>query len=75
MANINIYKALVLPHLDYAYIVWDGLDKGLSTRLQKIQNHAAMIITRSIYNITPSYILADLECETRTREATIQTKK
>ena len=40
----NIYKALVLPHLDYACVVWDGLDKGLSTKLQKIQNRAARIL-------------------------------
>ena len=40
----NIYKALVLPHLDYACVVWDGLDKGLSTKLQKIQNRTARIL-------------------------------
>ena len=44
---INIYNALILPHLDYASVVWDGLDKGLAIKLQRLQNRAVRIITRS----------------------------
>ena len=44
---INIYNALILPHLDYASVVWDGLDKGLAIKLQRLQNRAIRIITRS----------------------------
>ena len=47
-ALTNIYKVSVLPHLDYACVVWDGLDKGISKKLQKIQNRAARIITYDI---------------------------
>ena len=44
---ISIYNALILPHLEYACVVWDGLDKGLAIKLQRPQNRAARIITRS----------------------------
>ena len=48
---ITIYKALVQPHLDYGCIVWDGLDKGLALKVQRLQNRAAKIITRSSWEV------------------------
>lgn len=61
---ITIYKALVQPHLDYACIVWDGLDKGLALKLQRLQNRAARIITRSNWEVRSSDILASLNWDT-----------
>ena len=47
-----------------ACVVWEELDKGLSTKLQKLQNRAARIITRSSYDIRSNDILADMGWET-----------
>ena len=41
---VLIYNALVQPHFDYCWEVWDVLGKTLSDRLQKLQNRAARII-------------------------------
>ena len=60
----NIHKVLVLHNLDYVFVAWDGLDKGLSTKLRKIQNRATRMITRSSYDIRSSDILAGLRWET-----------
>ena len=59
---ITIYKALVQPHLDYCCIVWDGLDKGLALKVQRLQS-AARIITRSNWEVRSSDILASLNWE------------
>ena len=61
---VSIYKALIQPHLEYGCIVWDGLDKGLVLKLQRLQNRAARIITRSSWEVRSKYILANLEWET-----------
>ena len=39
-----VYNALIQPHFDYCYEAWDELGKGLSERLQKLQNRAARLI-------------------------------
>ena len=39
-----VYNALIQPHFDYCCEVWDELGKGLSERLQKLQNRAARLI-------------------------------
>ena len=44
---ISILKALILPYFDYCDIVWAGLNKGLSERIDKLYNRAARIITQS----------------------------
>ena len=44
---IMIYKALLEPYFTYCSPVWDSLGAGLSQKLQKLQNSAARIITRS----------------------------
>ena len=46
---IKIYKALIEPHFDYACTVWDDLDTTIALKLQRLQNRAARIITRSDY--------------------------
>ena len=40
------------------------MDKGLAIKLQKLQNRAARIITRSCYDVRSCDILADLGWET-----------
>ena len=55
-----IYKALVDPYFTYRYPVWDSLGAGLSQKLQKLQNSAARIITRSEYNVRSATLLNQL---------------
>ena len=44
----RLYKTLVLPHLDYCSLVWDNCANDLKTRLQKLQNKAARVITGTV---------------------------
>ena len=39
-----VYNALIQPYFDYCCEVWDTFGKGLSERLQKLQNRAARLI-------------------------------
>ena len=41
---IKIYKATILPILDYACIVWMDCPKNLSNKLERLQNQALRII-------------------------------
>ena len=43
-----MYQALIVPYFDYSSCVW-GLWKGLSEKLQLLQNRAARIVTLSNY--------------------------
>ena len=61
---VNIYKGLIQPHLEYGCVVWDGLDKGLAIKLQRLQNWAARIVTRSSWEVRSKYILSNLGWET-----------
>ncbi len=45
--SLNLYKTLVSPLFDYAAPVYDCLTKQDSYKLQKIQNCALRIITKS----------------------------
>ena len=47
---IQIYNALILPHFDYCSPVWDCLSGYLSDKLQKLQNRAARVITKSPFD-------------------------
>ena len=57
---IKIYKGLIEPHFDYCSVVWDGLSQQLCEKLQKLQNRAARVITKSSYNMNSSYLLNSL---------------
>ena len=57
---IKIYKGLIEPRFDYCSVVWDGLSQQLSEKLQKLQNRAARVITKSSYNTNSSYLLNSL---------------
>ena len=52
-----IYRALILPHFDYCSSVWGELNFILSDKLQKLQNRAARVITRSCYDTSASFLL------------------
>ena len=51
------YQALILPHFEYCSPVWDELSVTLSDKLQKLQNRAARVITRSSYDTSASILL------------------
>ena len=54
---LQIYQALILPDFDYCSLVWDELSVTLSDKLQKLQNRAARVITRSSYDTSTSILL------------------
>ena len=41
---VTVYNALTQPYFDYCCEIWDTCNKGLSERLQKLQNRAARVI-------------------------------
>ena len=55
-----LYNALVQSHFDYCSLVWTNCTQDLQNKLQKLQNHAARIITNSSYEIRSSDVLASL---------------
>ena len=54
---VEIYKGLIEPHFDYCSAVWDGLSQQLSDKLQKLQNRAARVITKSSYDASSRQLL------------------
>ena len=44
------FKALVRPYCDYFIVVWRNYNVTLANKLQKLQNHAARILTTSSYD-------------------------
>ena len=54
---ITIYLSIIQPHFDYCSQVWGCLGKGLSDKLQKLQNRAFRIIKRENYDIRSVDIL------------------
>ena len=47
---ILLYRAFIEPHFDYCCPVWDGLSNELADKLQKLQNRAIRVITKSDYH-------------------------
>ena len=43
---LNLYKSLVLPHIDYGDVVYTTATKELLDKLQKVQNRACRIICK-----------------------------
>jgi hypothetical protein len=60
---IRVYQSLVEPYFSYCAPVWDGLGKNQSEKLQKLQNRAARVITRSSYDISSSSLFEELNWE------------
>ena len=55
-----MYQALIQPHFDYCCSVWDNFGETLSNTLQKLQNRAVRVITRSPYDASASPLLDSL---------------
>ena len=60
---IQIYNALIMPHLDYCSPFWDSLSGYLSDKLQKLQNRAARFITKSPFDTSSNHLLSTLDWE------------
>ena len=74
-----IYHSLVEQRLNYCSEVWDTLSDGLYQKLQKLQNRAARIITKSAYDASFSELLVELRWralahERRTKKAIMMYK-
>ena len=58
---LNAYNFLVQPHFDYCDGVWRNCSKNLSSKLQKLQNHAAHVLTFSNYDCSTSELFQNLK--------------
>ena len=47
----TIHNSLIQPLFDYCDVVWDTIGAVPSTRLQKLNNHAARVITQTGYEV------------------------
>ena len=54
------YKGLIEPHFDYCRAVWDEITQQLSEKLQKLQNRAIRVITKSSYDTSSRLLLNSL---------------
>ena len=59
----KIYDSLIQPHFDYCCTVWDGINNQLTEKLQKLQNSATRVITKSSYEVSSSPLLDALGWE------------
>ena len=51
-----IYQALIQPHFDYCNIAWGNCGITLQTKIQKLQNRAARVLTCSNYDADAGYL-------------------
>ena len=58
---LNEYKSLVQLHFHYCNVVWGNCSKNLSSKLQKLQNHTARILTFSNYDCSTSELFQHLK--------------
>ncbi len=57
---LQIYNAIVVPHVDYGDIVYESWTQNNLDRLQKMQNQAARIISGSSHHTHRNDMYADL---------------
>ena len=57
---VKAYKGLFEPYFTYCSPVWDGLGCKLREKLQKLQNRAARVMTRSSYEVSSASLLSEL---------------
>ena len=57
---IKVFKGLMEPHFDYCSAVWDDLTQQLSEKLQKLQDRAIRVITKSSYDTSSRLLLNSL---------------
>ena len=60
---VQVYQALIQPHFDYFCSVWDNFRGTLSNKMQKLQNKAVRVITRSPYDASASPLLDSLHLD------------
>jgi hypothetical protein len=58
---VKAYRGLIEPYLNYCCPVWDGIGSELSSKLQKLQNCAARMITESTYENSSNSLLEELD--------------
>jgi hypothetical protein len=56
----TVYQTLVQPYFDYCSQVWGGLGTTLCNKLQRLQNRAVRIITKSGYEVRSVNLLHQL---------------
>ena len=59
----QVYEALIMPHFHYWSPVWDCLSRYLSDKLQKLQNRAARVITKSPFDTSSNRLPSTLDWE------------
>jgi hypothetical protein len=59
----TIFHSLIQPHFDYCSVVWGDCNKTLATKMQKLQNRSARVLTFSGYD-TNADGLQDLDGKT-----------
>ena len=64
---LKIYGALTQPNFDYCSSVSDGLNITLNDKLQKLQNRAARVITKSQYDASSSDLFSKLGPSTKSQ--------
>ena len=60
----TIYRSLVESHIRYGNVVWGSCGEVLLTKLQKIQNKTARIVTRSEFDEDPEPPIKELGWKT-----------
>ena len=55
---LQIYHALIRPYFDYCSSVWVECSVTLCDKLQKLQNRAARVITRSGYDVSAKHLIS-----------------
>ena len=58
---VQIYSALIQPHLDYCAPVWDGLSSYLHEKLQKLQHRAVRVILQGNCEVNSNLLLGTLK--------------
>ncbi len=56
-----MYKSPVLPYFDYCSLVWNNCSQTLKTKVQRVQNRAARVITGDTYDIRSKDVLCKLD--------------
>ena len=60
----RLYKAMVLPVLDYCDVVWHDCGQGNSDKIERLQRRAARIVNfKAAPNLSTDQILTKLGCE------------
>ena len=62
-----------MQYFDYRSVVWENCNKSLATKLRKLQNHAARIMTFSPYDASVDNLFTSLAWKKLEAQQKIQT--